>query len=330
MQRYFQQIRPLSACDAEDGRIVGRMLKDLVESKPKHLAHAIRTFANNTAMLRVSGFRHIGVMLEHLLTADASGGAVNDAAIAALDPSLLTEKQAIAIGSAIASSVHQAQTLAAGLKKVIKSYAVLQAMKSEHAWFVPMLEVLTVHKAKQARRSTLGKRLRSIVAAEAPSSSVEADEADEESSFSSVVWPNAHTLAASAALFPLFGLRAQQCHTRHRRTVCRCLWMPVRARSSTHRSTSSLAATLQATRRYVHELGIVTTICDAMPFFLLRFAILRELVQVPATASSITRHLPPELSSPRQLASVAWPDVTSSPRSDSSLLEALQPEMKRA
>ena len=44
--------------------------------------------------------------------------------------------------------------------------------------------------------------------------------------------------------------------------------MPLRARSSTHRSTSSLAATaaiLQATRRYVHELGIVTTISDAMP-----------------------------------------------------------------
>ncbi len=82
----------------------------------------------------------------------------------------------------------------------------------------------------------------------------------------------------------------------------------------------------------MHELGIVTTTCDAMHCCLLRFAILRGLVQVPATASSTTRHLPPdsELSSPRQLASVAWPDVTSSPRSESSLLEALQPEMKRA
>ena len=34
-------------------------------------------------------------------------------------------------------------------------------------------------------------------------------------------------------------------------------------------------STLQVTRRYVHELGIVTTTCDAMPFFPLRFAILR-------------------------------------------------------
>jgi hypothetical protein len=53
------------------------------------------------------------------------------------------------------------------------------------------------------------------------------------------------------------------------------------------------------------------------------FASLRGLVQVAATASSITRDfLPsPAASSPRQLASVAWPDVTSSPRSDSSLLD---------
>ena len=61
----------------------------------------------------------------------------------------------------------------------------------------------------------------------------------------------------------------------------------------------------------------------------MRFAVLRGLVQVAAAASSITRHLLPGASSPRQLASVAWPDVTSSPRSDSSLLEALHPEIKR-
>ena len=62
----------------------------------------------------------------------------------------------------------------------------------------------------------------------------------------------------------------------------------------------------------------------------MRFAILGGLGQVPATASNITRHLLPEASSPRQLPSVAWPDVTSSPLSDSCLFEALQPQMKRA
>ena len=83
----------------------------------------------------------------------------------------------------------------------------------------------------------------------------------------------------------------------------------------------------------MHELSIATTICDAMPGIaccLMRFAVLRGLVQAAATVSSITRDLHPEASSPRQLASVAWPDVTSSPRSDSCVFEALQPQMKRA
>jgi hypothetical protein len=148
MQRYFQQVRPLSACDAEDGRIVGRMLTDLVDRKrkPKDLAHAIRTFANNTAMLRESGFRHIGVMLVHLLMADAPGRAVNGAATAVLDPSSVTEQQAIAIGSAIASSVCQSHVPATALKRIVMSHPVLQAMTLGHAWFFPMLELLTAHR----------------------------------------------------------------------------------------------------------------------------------------------------------------------------------------
>ncbi len=60
-----------------------------------------------------------------------TGRVAGTAAAIGLDPSSLTEKQAIAIGCAIASSVHQAQALAAGLKKVVKSHGVLQAMKSE-------------------------------------------------------------------------------------------------------------------------------------------------------------------------------------------------------
>ena len=64
LQRYFQQIRPLRACDAEDGRIVGHMVES--KSKEAHsLVFAIRGFVNRTAMLRESGFRHIGGMLAH-------------------------------------------------------------------------------------------------------------------------------------------------------------------------------------------------------------------------------------------------------------------------
>jgi hypothetical protein len=232
--QYFQQVRPLAKCDAGDGRVVGQLLVDLVSSNPKDLPHAIREFAYRTAMLRDCGFAHIGDMLARLLSADVHGGPDDDttaipsptvatAAVASIlapsthgdsehmpqqeaacDPASVIVEQAAAIGSMVAMSVRSAHMPATALRKVVNKYAVLRTMKSSYVWFVPMLEVLTVHKAAQARRSTLGKRLSSIVAAAAPSSSVEADEADEESSFSSVVWLNAHTLAASAAFVPPF------------------------------------------------------------------------------------------------------------------------------
>jgi hypothetical protein len=190
---------------------------DLVSSNPKDLARAIREFTGRTAMLRDCGFAHIRDMLARLLSADVQGGPDDDttaipsttvktAAVvsilapsthgdsehtpqqdAACDPASVTVEQAAAIGSMVARSLRSAHMPATALRKVVNKYAVLRTMTSSYVWFVPMLEVLTVHKAKQARRSTLGKPLSSIVAAEAPSSNVEADEADEESSFSSVV-----------------------------------------------------------------------------------------------------------------------------------------------
>ena len=110
-QLYFQQVRPLAKCDAEDGRVVGHMLVDLVSSNPKDLPHAIREFAYRTAMLRDCGFAHIGDMLARLLSADVQGGPDDDKTVIAAAPvttaavgpnlSALTEKQAIAIGYAI-------------------------------------------------------------------------------------------------------------------------------------------------------------------------------------------------------------------------------------
>jgi hypothetical protein len=190
-QRYFQQIRPLSACDAEDGRVVGRMLKDLVESKPKDLAHAIRTFANSTAMLRESGFRHIGVMLEYLLLADAPSGAVCDTALVALDRSSATEQQAIAIGGAVASIVRRSHVPATAVRKVVNSHAVLRAMNSDFVWFVPMLEVLVAQKvAAKSRRSTLMRRMSSLVERTSVAligGQSDGSEDDAEGGFSSVV-----------------------------------------------------------------------------------------------------------------------------------------------
>ena len=239
VQRYFQQIRPLSACDAEDGRIVGRMLKKLVESKPKDLAHAIRTFANNTAMLRESGFRHIGVMLEHLLTADAPGGAVSDSVIVALDPSSVMKKHAIAIGGVIASSVGRSHAPGTALKMIVESHPVLRAVTLGHVWFVPMLEVLTAREVA-SRRSLFVRRSNSIAKAEFPNDAdvdiAAQDAADEAGSFSSAVTALPHACVCARAIHafgsrlpsarraPRFGLRG-----RIRTALCRlfsghCAW----------------------------------------------------------------------------------------------------------
>ena len=208
LQRYFQQTLPLEKCDAGDGRVVGQLLVELVSSNPKDLAGAIREFANCTAMLRDCGFAHLGDMLARLLSSDGQGGHDDDATATpstpstplatttlGMDPSSLAKKQAIAIGSAISSSVHHvhhvhhhAHALAAGLNKVIKSHGVLQAMKSEYAWFVPMLEVAMAHKAAQPRGSIFMKGLRSSISIAASSNvALHADAADEESGFSCVV-----------------------------------------------------------------------------------------------------------------------------------------------
>jgi hypothetical protein len=198
VQRYFQQVLPLPKCDAGDGRVVGHMLVDILSSNPKDLARAIREFADRTAMLRDCGFAHIGEMLARLLGADVQDGPDDDATVipstpvttAAVGPnrSALTEKQAIALGCAIASSVHQAHALAAGSSKVVQSHGALQAMKAEYAWFVPMLEVVMAHKAAHPRGSVVMKRLRSIIIPIASSdAALHADAADEESGFSPVV-----------------------------------------------------------------------------------------------------------------------------------------------
>ena len=88
LQRYFQQVRPLAKCDAEDGRIVGLMLVDLASSNPKDLPRAIREFADRTAMLRDCGFAHIGEMLAQLLSANVQGRPDDDATAIPSTPGL--------------------------------------------------------------------------------------------------------------------------------------------------------------------------------------------------------------------------------------------------
>jgi hypothetical protein len=168
MQAYFQQIRPLATCVAEDGRVVGHLLLDLVDRKPKDLAHAIRTFANRTAMLRECGFAHIGDMLVAMLVADAHSDVVL-VPHAAGDPAPVTAEQATAIGGMLvarARSSHSVPTVA--VRQAVDSHPVLRAMKTQHAWLVPMAEILLFPPAAvEPRRPSIARRLGAVVTPQA-------------------------------------------------------------------------------------------------------------------------------------------------------------------
>ena len=171
MQRYFQQIRPLAECDAQDGRSVGHLLIDLVNGKPKELPHAICEFANQTTMLRESCFVHIGDMLVAILAADAHSGlwcAPHEDA--ARNPALVTAEQATAIGGELAASVHSSKEPVTALHGFVDSHSILHVMKMRHAWFVPMLEVLVAPQPSIGTRLT--RRLRTMTIA--PQSTVDA------------------------------------------------------------------------------------------------------------------------------------------------------------
>jgi hypothetical protein len=175
------------------------MLHDLVSSKPKDPPRAIREFAHRTAMLRECSLANIGDMLARLLSADVQGKPDGTSAIpygpvpttaVELDPSSLTEEQAIAIGAAIVLSVSEADMPATGLKRIVQSHAVLRAMRSKYVWFAPMLETILAHKAAEPRGSLWMKRLSSRlrVTSVAPRDAASsADGAEEESGFFSVV-----------------------------------------------------------------------------------------------------------------------------------------------
>lgn len=168
---------------------MGHLLLELVERTPKDLPLAIRTFANRTAMLRASGFCHIGEMLTALLMAASLSNAEEIptlAQCAAEAPALVTEKDATTIGSAIALSVQQPLVPATALRNVVMSHSVLRTM-NEQEWFLPMLTTLTV--GRNAAEPSRFKRLSSIVVA-APvdgTRTSNANASNEEITFSSVV-----------------------------------------------------------------------------------------------------------------------------------------------
>jgi hypothetical protein len=193
-QLYFQQLWPLASCDANDGRLVGQLLVDLVDSKPDNLAHVIRTFANRMSMLREADFP-MGEFLVALISA-RNQSAPQIVATVVADHVSVTKEQAINIGRNLASC----QPRAAALRRAVDSLSVLRTMRSRYIWFLPMLEVLLVQAAEpERRRSTIAARL--LGSRVTPDPSPEAI-AEETANFDPVVRTEAsHVLRSHAALF---------------------------------------------------------------------------------------------------------------------------------
>jgi hypothetical protein len=170
MQLYFQQILPLTKCVAENGRLVGHLLLDLVKSKPKDLAHAIREFANRMAMLRECGFGHIGDMLVAMLEAGAHSDSEQAppaaAHLAAQDAACVMAEQATDIGRRLATRTRSSLAPASELCELVDLHAIFRTMK-KYAWFVPMLEVLLAPPESELRRPSIMRRLSAVVNPEA-------------------------------------------------------------------------------------------------------------------------------------------------------------------
>jgi hypothetical protein len=195
-------LRPLSECSADDGQVVGHMLMDLMEGKPKDVRLAILKFANRTAMLRECSYPHIGEMLVALLMFTPQSDSKPSPAVVAQTTALATEEEASRIGSALASIIHSSRTAAEAVQTALRLHAVLRTTTSAHIWFVPMVEAMAERMSAGAARPLAAAHFvhrRSWV--HRPSASVQPGEAlepplgsadnvdigDGESSFNSVV-----------------------------------------------------------------------------------------------------------------------------------------------
>jgi hypothetical protein len=157
LHQYFQQILPVAHCTAEDGRVVGHLLMDLVSKAPKDLAHGIREFANRSAMLRECGMRHIGDMLAAMLVANTHSDSEHDLdENATPDVPSVTAEQATAIGGMLAARTRSSPVPAMALRDTVDSHYILCTMKALHPWFVPMLEVLLV--APESTQRSISRR----------------------------------------------------------------------------------------------------------------------------------------------------------------------------
>jgi hypothetical protein len=147
IQAYFLQTRRIETCSAEDGRMLGHVLMEHVQSsKTEELAlAALANFAMQTAMLRDSHLPHLNVMLRSMLFTSKRDLLFNkflSQQPCTQDPSLLTAADAATIGRDIrAISLGHIVPADVGAE-VFAKYAVLRIVAQQSPWLQPMLEVV--------------------------------------------------------------------------------------------------------------------------------------------------------------------------------------------
>jgi hypothetical protein len=147
---YFQSVKPLNACDAEDGRVVGHMLMREVTSKKQHeLDSAVGTLVAQTAMLRDAGFSHLGILLSAIVSdvpesdsADFPDETSPTAAVSE-DPRSVSETEALAMGRSFRPVLLRSITPLAAASGFIHTYTALETLSQAASWFRPMMEVVS-------------------------------------------------------------------------------------------------------------------------------------------------------------------------------------------
>ena len=188
VQLYFQQLLPLSECEAHDGQVVGRLLKNLVESQPNDLMHATREFSNRTAMLRECGFP-MGEFLAGVVSTQPQNVGFSVTADVR-DPTRVTKEQAATMGRMLLANSalglfgydrHRSSRASSGsqsadsfVRSALDVHPVLHTMHSRYAWFLPMLEVLLVRPVSFV--DMIGRRISSRGSLKAVVPGVDADE----------------------------------------------------------------------------------------------------------------------------------------------------------
>ncbi len=167
LQAYFMHIHeglPSTGYSAEDGRIVGSLLMDVVKytgkvrmsKEAKRLQAAeIAKFAMRTAMLDNAPLGHVCDMLTKMLA--SNWHPVGE--VATTDPALITQAEAIAIGKSCKAIRLRHLHAHTSVDELLHRYVALRTFSQGNAWFGPLLETIILRQTQASKLDRFSKVL---------------------------------------------------------------------------------------------------------------------------------------------------------------------------